>query len=199
MSSLQTIHDENTLGAGARSSSTSERIFPCTREIAKRFWSKVSKGANADCWPWLAYRDKDGYGQFWLNGTNVRATAVALLLVGRPLKNGECGLHTCDNPSCCNPFHLFAGTREDNVADRESKGRTAKGDSHGCRKHPETIRKGERHHFSKLTPEIVRLCRYLYLSGKGTLHGLARQYNVAYPVMRSAVSGKTWSHVDDSL
>lgn len=30
--------------------------------------------------------------------------------------------HSCDNPPCCNPDHLFIGTRRDNVVDALTKG-----------------------------------------------------------------------------
>src|SRR4028118_125295 len=37
--------------------------------------------------------------------------------------------HTCDNPSCINPEHLWAGTRTQNLLDASKKGRT-QGKSH---------------------------------------------------------------------
>lgn len=49
--------------------------------------------------------------------------AVLAFKLGRPLSTDECALHTCDNPPCVNPDHLFVGTNKDNVADSVSKGR----------------------------------------------------------------------------
>ncbi len=53
-----------------------------------------------------------------------------------PVPDGKCVLHKCDNPPCCNPEHLFLGTREENNADRDAKGRTAKGEKASFRLDP---------------------------------------------------------------
>jgi hypothetical protein len=89
------------------------------------FWSQVTVTEPGLCWPWLAGHTKDGYGTLRLSGTSrvVRANRVALLLkTGHPL--GELhALHHCDNPPCCNPLCLWAGTNTDNMRDCVAKGR----------------------------------------------------------------------------
>jgi hypothetical protein len=51
---------------------------------------------------------------------------IAEYLAGRLLEPGrgrEDACHSCDNPPCCNPDHLFVGSRLDNIMDAVSKGR----------------------------------------------------------------------------
>lgn len=93
--------------------------------LKDRFWIKVSKTGKSKCWEWTASRNKKGYGRFRFEKGFVLAHRMAYLL-----STGEIGefhvCHTCDNPPCCNPAHLFLGTAGDNAADRNRKGR-AKG------------------------------------------------------------------------
>lgn len=89
-----------------------------------RFWSKINvKGAN-DCWPWKSStRGSLGYGQFRIGDKICDAHRVALELMKGPLKKGKYILHNCDNPRCCNPRHLSAGTQQGNMEDMTEKGR----------------------------------------------------------------------------
>lgn len=91
--------------------------------------------------------------------------------------------HKCDNPRCINPEHLEAGTVQDNVNDRVSRGRGAKGESMGA---------------SKLTEEQVRYIRKVYTPGdrQRGVNALARQLGVSAPTVHSIVLGKTWKHVE---
>ena len=93
---------------------------------AERFWSKVNRVEDPDeCWEWIPKaRHKFGYGIFMDRpyGTK-KAHRVAWELTNGEIPNGLMVLHTCDNPPCCNPNHLFLGTAQDNSLDMMSKGR----------------------------------------------------------------------------
>lgn len=93
------------------------------------FWSNVDRSGGPDaCWPWLRFRLANGYGRVaGPNHSMVYAHRMALeLSLGRPIATGKMSCHTCDNPPCCNPTHLYEGTAVDNVRDRDARfyGRT---------------------------------------------------------------------------
>lgn len=91
--------------------------------LAARFWSKVDRRGPDECWPWTAGGNQFGRGMIRYRGKKPMATHVSLMLSGRPLRPGEWALHHCDNPSCVNPTHLFAGNQYDNMRDMVEKGR----------------------------------------------------------------------------
>jgi hypothetical protein len=74
------------------------------------------------CWEWQ-WSKSNGYGQFWINGKRMWAHRFFYEQKYGPIPEGLKGCHTCDNPSCCNPDHVFPGTQKDNMADAAAKGR----------------------------------------------------------------------------
>jgi hypothetical protein len=95
------------------------------RDAVERFWEKVQIGAPDECWPWTAGKTGE-YGIFNAGSGRrvVRSHIFALeQRLGRRLLAGMCSCHECDNPPCCNPWHLFEGTKKDNAIDAGMKGR----------------------------------------------------------------------------
>jgi hypothetical protein len=87
-----------------------------------RFWDKVEKSTDG-CWEWRG-ADTRGYGVIEDKGVQQKAHRVSLeWSLGRPLHAGMLALHHCDNPACVRPDHLYEGTQQDNVDDRERRGR----------------------------------------------------------------------------
>jgi hypothetical protein len=92
--------------------------------MADRLWEKIEVGAHWECWPFAAKAcDRDGYGQLWADGVTYKAHRLVWEYTYGPIPPGLHVLHHCDNPSCCNPEHLFIGTDLDNNQDMVAKGR----------------------------------------------------------------------------
>lgn len=117
--------DPNICGIGG---SGRRRIPP-----SERFWPKVNKAGPAPehrpelgpCWEWTAGQAPHGYGAFAIGGREgaVGAHRFAYELLVGPIPDGLSVLHHCDNPPCCNPAHLFLGTRAENMYDAIAKDR----------------------------------------------------------------------------
>lgn len=131
------------------------------------------------CWHWTGYTRASGYGEAYFRENNKRVRLLAHRVVYRAF-NGDPGdlyiCHSCDNPHCVRPDHLFAGTPADNSADRNAKGRQAR---------------GERNASAKLNEEQVRAIR----ADERLQREIAADYGVADHTISSIKNRKTWKHV----
>ena len=97
------------------------------------FYNFVDKAAANGCWVWTGTCDRAGYGLFRKsNGSRDSSARVAAHRYSYEISKGSIpdGLHvchSCDNPSCVNPDHLWVGTASDNMQDMWAKGRGPRG------------------------------------------------------------------------
>lgn len=148
------------------------------------------------CWIWQLSLNKKGkfaYGYIGLgavkNNTriNVAAHRFSYSAFKGEIPDGINVCHSCDNPKCVNPEHLFLGTRQDNVDDRESKNRNNPYYKKGC-KHPNAI----------ITESNV--VTIIDMQSKGLKSkDIAKEIGVNVRIIYDVISGRTWGHFTKNL
>jgi hypothetical protein len=103
--------------------------------------------------------------------------------------------HTCDNPPCVNPSHLWLGTAWDNQIDKTIKGRCAQGPTHGSRTRPERKPQGARHYKTKLNAEQVREIRHLAAETTLRYQDIGERYGITRNVVGNIVRRENWKSV----
>lgn len=145
-----------------------------------RFASKFQKRGKDECWPWTAATANNGYGYFWNGWRNEHAHRFAYRQA-HGVEDGDLDLHvchTCDNPPCVNPAHLFVGTHRDNMRDMIRKGRG---------EHLKAVR-GERGSSAKLTPEQAEWAIRAPLSGREVARRLGVHPSTIHSIRKQASS-----------
>lgn len=149
------------------------------------FWGKVDKSGGPDaCWPFTPKANGRGYGKCRWHGTFYQAHRIAAYLTGIvstlhiDKSNPVYVLHSCDNPRCCNPKHLEAGTQSKNILDAFARGRA---------KAPRIFGRTERGKFSYQQAQEIRA---RYAEGGVTQTQLAAQYNVSQAAISQIIRGK---------
>jgi hypothetical protein len=155
-----------------------------TADLGTRFWSKVARGDDADCWRWLGHIEQNGYGRIGIHRRMYWAHRVAWTLTHGEIPPRTDVCHRCDNPPCVNPAHLFLGSHRQNMADAWAKGRVP----------PPPLHQGERQHNAKLTAAQVREMRGRLRAGEARA-ALARAFTVSRATVDGIAAGKTWRHV----
>lgn len=109
------------------------------------FWARLTPSVgHLDCLEWPGRVDKGGYGRFARYGQRT-AHRVAYFIEHGSIPSGKLVLHSCDNPPCCNPQHLYLGDAKDNSRDRTERMRAPR--------HRITIEQIEEIIFSERTPK----------------------------------------------
>lgn len=148
--------------------------------IDEVFWNRVTK--TPGCWIWTGYIGKGGYGFLTVDSKSYTAHRYSWQLYNGPIPFGFCILHSCDNPPCVNPDHLFLGTHQDNSTDMMEKGRNYRQGMH---------RPGGRRSGHKLIKPWVEVVKF------GLRHGesgasLGRRFGVSRQMINLIKLGKNW-------
>ncbi|MFZ3166397.1 MAG: HNH endonuclease [Candidatus Methanoperedens sp.] len=149
-------------------------------------WKKINKHPECVwniwiCWEWKGYTT-NGYGRIHINGIPYLSHRVVWESIYGSIPLNMCVLHSCDNPKCCNPSHLFLGTVKDNNSDKENKGRG---------KHPV----GEQHGRSKLTEKQVGEIRKLYSTKNYTQETIRKKYGISKGSIYYILKNREWVHI----
>lgn len=155
------------------------------QELIPRLFAKRQIDPQTGCWNHTgAPTGPDrNYRQVFFRGSKHRVHRLAAMIwLGFSLESKLFVCHTCDNPPCFNPDHLFIGTAADNMRDMMLKGRAVIPSS----------RTGSPH---KLTPDIVLAIREDYRNKVGGYLKLSRKYGIARSMVQSIVRYKYWRHV----
>lgn len=164
----------DSLSSGGTKSCGCRRFGPKT-PISERFWKKVCISKPDDCWEWKSGKSRLGYGFFRRStGIMVSAHRMAYELHEGSIDEELDVLHSCDNPPCCNPKHLYQGSHQQNMTDKIIRGRMGK--------------------VVKLSAAQVLEIRRLVSSGKSQTE-VARRFKVCGPTINAVVHRRTWRHV----
>jgi len=150
-----------------------------TEKDKARFWAKVDKRGENECWEWTAGKSSEGYGNFWISGKYYLAHRIAWVLQKGAIPPGKLVCHSCDNPPCKNANHFFLGTNKDNMRDAVKKGRMSNGDRNGN---------------SVLTEFKVLDIRRRFSEGETQIN-ISKDFGISAMQVSYIVNKKRWAHI----
>jgi hypothetical protein len=160
-----------------------------TKSAEERFFKIVGDRPRAKCWPWPT----EERGRFWTGTKHMMAYRFSYeLFTGKPIPPDLFACHSCDNPSCVNPEHIFLGTCLDNMRDAAKKGRMSSG-----KRHTGFQLKGEKVYCAVLSEDDVKAIRKRYIP-RHPIHGaraMAREFKVSSTAISYTIKGRNWKSV----
>jgi len=156
------------------------------RTIEKRFWGKVDKKSENECWEWTGAIGSTGYGNFWADKKCFNSPRYSYILHHGQIKHEDFVLHKCDNRKCVNPCHLFLGTQRDNMDDMISKNRQQIGIKHWNALINDNIVKDIRNLHKNMKITYRKISEYLFAKYKIEV----QPNNIGQIILR-----KRWKHI----
>ena len=165
--------------------------------LAERLWRRVIRTGGDGCHVWQGATDVFGYGiigsDVGKRGSTIPTHRASWALAYGPIPEGLYVLHTCDNPPCVRPDHLFLGTKRDNNLDMVTKGR------HAAQIGTQNAPSGERHRMAKLTEEQVLDIRSRHGARLASVQQLAEEHDVSMAHVYKIVRGESWKYLDERV
>lgn len=157
-------------------------------EISKIILENIKINLKTGCWEFQKIKKRKNYGEIHYKGRVFKAHRLSYMLKHNnfniPSTTKIC--HICDNPTCLNPDHLFAGTQRENIYDMEAKGRS---------NHVKGIENGN----SKLNEKQVIKIRNEYSLRKISQQKLGEKYGTSSSMVGEIVRGNFWKHVGGKI
>lgn len=153
--------------------------------IVNRFWGYVDKSNGPkSCWPWTGSTAKSGYGNFKVASyVSIRASRFAYAVTNKRDPGAMFTCHTCDNPPCCNPKHLWLGDTKANSHDMVKKGRGNTGPQDG-----------HNNGNAKLSADEVAKIKECILAGMNN-KVIAEIFEITHSLVSLIRLGKLWGDV----
>lgn len=157
------------------------RQFSSLAEKLEAFTDR-SGGPDA-CWEWMRCRTRYGF-VMWEGKTYLTHRAAWMVEHGE-IPKGMNVCHSCDNPACINPAHLWLGTQSQNIRDCVAKGRYVVNTA---------PRLGEQNNWAKVTEDQVCEMRARFRQGEQK-KVIAKDFGMSPTNAGDIIRGITWKHV----
>jgi hypothetical protein len=145
--------------------------------LSEKIEKHTTRIPESGCWIWTSTVEKSGYGRVCDGRKPYFAHRVSYEQKYGSIPNGKMALHHCDVRCCINPDHIFLGTQKENMLDKVSKNRQAKGIKHGNAKLTDSQAIEAKFGFEK--PEI-----------------LAKKFSYSAAMIRQIRNGVYWKHLE---
>lgn len=157
-------------------SKTGGKSCGCTRrtDVNHSFWSRLERNKATGCWEWQGGTTTFGYGAVGFGTKFYTTHRLAYQLCCGDIPDGLFVLHKCDNPKCCHPAHLYAGTPRDNMIDVAKRGRKK----------------------TKLTRDQVKEIRAACDAGKESYPKIGKRFGVSGVMVRRIDKRLSWGFVE---
>jgi len=149
-------------------------------KIKERLKNNIEMDQN-NCWNWKKKKMISGYGTTTFYAKWITTHRLSYLVFKGDIPKDKIVCHSCDNPSCCNPDHLWLGTHKENTRDMMNKKVVFQF-------------KGENNNMAVLNESIVLEMRSLNKQGL-SVKKISEIYGFKYFTCLDAVSGRNWKHI----
>lgn len=152
--------------------------------LEERFWKKVDKKSEEECWFWNASKNQHGYGLIGKKTDSgwkpIPAHRLSYKINCGEIETGNVVMHSCDNRSCVNPNHLSQGSYQENTQDMLEKGR-------------DNYAKGENANSKLKRKEVIDIKERSF---EESFRSIAEEYDVSTSTIYDIKNNLTWTHID---